>query len=104
GGGAGGGGGGGGGGAGRATAASAEMGRAFFMSFLLLLGMRRMARRETPADPPGDLHMRLAGRDREATVLELCCDACGAGWIEVAELVLERRFQRSSLSGQLDGG
>jgi hypothetical protein len=40
------------------------------MSFLLLVSMTWMARRQTAADPPGDLHVRLFGGDREAAVLE----------------------------------
>src|SRR5262245_25496830 len=69
------------------------MARAFFMSFLLL---------SSPADPPGDLHVGLIGRDREATVLELRGYPGARRWLEVAQLILERRLERPSLGRQPD--
>src|SRR5919198_4499163 len=56
------------------------------------------------ADPPGDLHVRLISRDREATVLELRSYPCAGRRLEVAQLVVERRLERPGLDGQLDGG
>src|SRR5437868_15253593 len=56
------------------------------------------------ADPPGDLHVGLVGRDREAALLELRGDA-GAAWgLEVPQLVLERRLERLGLDREPDGG
>ena len=48
--------------------------------------------------------MRLLGRDREPTVLELSGDARVARWLEVAQFVLEGRLERPCLGGQPDGG
>jgi hypothetical protein len=67
------------------------------MSSLLLLSMWGMARRGTAADPPGDLHVRLVGRDRETAVLELGSYPSAARRLEIAQLVLERGLERPSL-------
>src|SRR6478672_8898501 len=69
------------------------MARAFFMSSLLL---------SSPADPPGDLYVGLIGRDRESTVFELRGYPGARRWLEVAQLVLERRLERPSLGRQPD--
>jgi len=65
-----------------------------FSSFRLLL---------SAPDPPGDLHVGLVGRDREATVVKLGCDARAARWIEVAKLVLERWQEPIDPSREADG-
>src|SRR5215469_10062885 len=76
------------------------MARRFFMSLLLLLlSMPWMA-----SDPPGDLHVRLVSRDREAAVVELRGDAGGARRLEIAQLVFDRRFQRPRFDRQAHGG
>src|SRR5437764_15255447 len=51
------------------------------------------------ADPPGDLHVRLLGRDREPTVLQLSGAARVARWLEVAQFVLEGRLARPCRGG-----
>src|SRR5215471_12072675 len=56
------------------------------------------------SDAPGDLHVGLVGRDREAAVLELCGDSGAARRLEVPQLVAERRFERAYPDREADGG
>src|SRR3954453_5461202 len=56
------------------------------------------------ADPPGDFHVGLVGRDREAAAVELFGDTGAARRFEIPQLVRERRLQLPSLEGGAGGG